>query len=79
MGGRESPRLVTPMVESFSADLLPAIKSHWRVGYKIVAYATSVGVGRQNRQKLCYYCNYQYYSVYCCGDGVSKSSSERAQ
>ena len=29
MGGRGSVRLPTPMVESFSADLLPAIKSYW--------------------------------------------------
>ena len=28
--GRESPRLLTPSVESFSADLLPAIKSYAR-------------------------------------------------
>ena len=38
------------MVESFFADLPPAIKSDWRVGYKIVAYnAISVGLGRQKR------------------------------
>ena len=50
VGGRESQRLPTPMVESFFADHLPAIKSCWRVGYKIVAYnAISVGVGRQKR------------------------------
>ena len=29
MGDRESLRLPTPMVESFSADLLPAIKCYW--------------------------------------------------
>ena len=29
MGGMGTPRLPTPMVESFSADLLPAIKSYW--------------------------------------------------
>ena len=29
MGGRGSIRLPTPMVESFFADLLPAIKSYW--------------------------------------------------
>ena len=29
MGDRGSPRLPTPMVESFSADLLPAINSYW--------------------------------------------------
>ena len=29
MEGKESPRLSTPMVESFSADLLPVIKSYW--------------------------------------------------
>ena len=50
VGGRESQRLPTQMVESFFADLLPAIKSDWRVGYKIVAYnAISVGLGRQKR------------------------------
>ena len=51
MGGRGSPKLPTPMVESFSADL-PAIKCYWtesRLRYKIVVYnATSVGVGRRN-------------------------------
>ena len=71
VGGRESQRLPTPMVESFFADHLPAIKSCWRVGYKIVAYnAISVGVGRQKRLFLCmcrrnyYYCYYQCYCVY---------------
>ena len=50
VGGRKSQRLPTQMVESFFADLLPAIKSYWRVGYKIVAYnAISVGLGRQRR------------------------------
>ena len=29
MGGRESQRLPKPMVESFSAGLLPAIKNYW--------------------------------------------------
>ena len=29
MGDRGSPRLPRPMVESFCADLLPAIKSYW--------------------------------------------------
>ena len=29
MEGRGSPRLPTQMVESFTADLLPAIKSYW--------------------------------------------------
>ena len=29
MGGRRSLRLPTPMVDSFSADLLPAIKNYW--------------------------------------------------
>ena len=29
MGGMGTPRLPTPMVESFSADLLPVIKSYW--------------------------------------------------
>ena len=29
MGGRRSSRLPTPMVDSFSADLLPAIKNYW--------------------------------------------------
>ena len=59
MEGKGSLRLLTPLVESFSADLLPDIKSYWTVtfyivyialreGYKIVAYnATFVGVGRK--------------------------------
>ena len=29
LGDRRSPRVPTPMVESFSADFLPAIKSYW--------------------------------------------------
>ena len=29
MEGKGSPRLLTPLVESFSTDLLPAIKSYW--------------------------------------------------
>ena len=29
LGGSGSPRFPTPMVESLSADLLPAIKSYW--------------------------------------------------
>ena len=29
LGGRGSPRFPTPVVESFSGDLLPAIKSYW--------------------------------------------------
>ena len=74
-----SPRFPTPRVESFPADLLPAIKGFgimyisWRVGYKIVASnSTSVGVYRRNRfflcivyvyQKLNYY--YCYYWYYC--------------
>ena len=60
MGGRGSPRLPTPMVESFSADLI----GHSRLlncvyclesRIKIVAYnTTSVGVGRRNRLFLVY-------------------------
>ena len=30
LGGRESTRFLTPMVESFSADFLPAIERYWK-------------------------------------------------
>ena len=82
VGGRESQRLPTPMVESFFADHLPAKKSYWRVAYKIVAYnAISVGLGRQKRlfcvcaaeSIIIVIINIIVY-IYCCGGGGSLHS-----
>ena len=79
MGGRESQRLPTPMVESFSAGLLPAIKNYWTqspfklyllLGEQDTKFLQIMPFFMYVQQEL-YYCYYQYYCVYCCGD-VSK-------